>query len=116
MDKDINKELASLGIKQISIPPYHLQAERVNNPTERVNKGLEPIIRIFLADDHRLWDHPIEEFTFAMNNAQHDSIHNTPYLLNFGRNPHPGDLTRTLLETTAKIIKTSPSDQADSGS
>ena len=48
----VTERLNEYGILQLTLPPYHAQA----NPVERVNWNLRPMINSFLADDHRDWD------------------------------------------------------------
>ena len=44
-------------------------------------------MRTFLTQNHKKCDEHIDEFTFAINNAVHESTKFTPFFLNYGRHP-----------------------------
>ena len=105
-----NKYLRSLleeyGIRHVTTPPYHPQA----NPVERTNRTLKTMISTFVAEDHRNWDMHIHEFRNAVNTAFQTSLKTSPAFLNFGRNPHPVHSLRREVEETKPIGKISPED------
>ena len=103
----LTKAFKERGIKQVFAPPYHAQ---INN-SERINRTLKIMIRIFLKGDHRLWDEHVSEFAFAINNAVQQSTKFSPYFLNFGRHPRPNSLVR--VESPNKKIIFSQVDWAD---
>lgn len=60
---------------------YHPQA----NPTERYNRTLKKMLRVYVSDNHRKWDVNLSKVTCATRTAIHESTGNTPYYTNFGR-------------------------------
>ena len=93
-NKSISKMLKDYGIRQISIMPYHAQA----NPTERVNRSLKPLIAMFVDKDHKTWDENLPEFRFALNTAASKTTKVSPTFLNFGRHPRLAKSLRQELE------------------
>ncbi|KAG5883975.1 hypothetical protein JTB14_007504 [Gonioctena quinquepunctata] len=61
---------------------YHPQA----NPTERYNRTLKRMLRVYVSDNHRKWDVNLSKVACATRTAVHESTNNTPYYINFGRN------------------------------
>ena len=84
-----NKQIAGLiknyGIDLVATPPYYRQ----ENPTERCNRTLQPIIAMFVGNDQREWDVHIHEFRNVINPAWHSSTKVSSAFLIFGRHPLP---------------------------
>lgn len=68
------------GIKFLTTPPYHPQA----NPVERSNRTLKTMISMYIENDHRDWDKYIPEFRHAINTAVQSTLKVSPAFLNFG--------------------------------
>lgn len=64
-------------------PRYHPQA----NPSERVNRVVETVIRSCIADDQRNWDQNIQQIAFAINSSVHETTKLSPHLIFFSRQP-----------------------------
>lgn len=69
------------GIESFNTAPYSPQA----NPIERRNRVLKTLIAQSVKGDHRTWDESLNEITFAVNTAVHESTQFTPAMLCFGR-------------------------------
>lgn len=79
------KELTKLwGVQQNLSSAFHPQTD---GNTERVNRVMEDMLRHFVSPDQTNWDKLLPLVEFAINNSYHDSIKNTPFMLNFGRHP-----------------------------
>ena len=77
---------------------YH---SRANGQTERFNLTLENYLRAFVEPDLRNWDELLPIAQLAMNNSWQESVRNTPFFLEYGRNPWlPGTTFRK-----ANVIK-----------
>lgn len=61
---------------------YHPQA----NPTERYNRTLKTMLSMYVSDSHRDWDLNLSKVTCAVRTSFNESIKQTPYFVNFGRN------------------------------
>lgn len=55
--------------------------------TERVNRVLEDMLRHYVAPSQDDWDDLLTAAEFAINNAYHESIATTPFMLKYGREP-----------------------------
>ena len=78
---------ALLGIKIAASTAYHPQTD---GQTERVNQEIEQYLRMFVnhrQDDWAEWL-PLAEFSY--NNRIQASTRNTPFMLNYGKNPRMG--------------------------
>lgn len=75
------------GVK-INYTPFYTPMQ---NPTERVNRVLKTMIRLYLQEDQKYWDLYLSDFRYAMNTNKHDSTDFTPSYLNMGREPDPPD-------------------------
>ena len=84
-NKTVNDMLERYGIRQVTTPPYHPQA----NPVERSNRTLKTMIAAYVESDHRDWDIHLHEFRHAINTAMQASTKVSPAFLNFGRHPRP---------------------------
>jgi hypothetical protein len=63
---------------------FHPQTD---GQTERVNRTLEQMLRMFINPTQDNWDELLPAAEFACNNAVHDSTGHTPFVLNYGRHP-----------------------------
>ena len=63
---------------------FHPQSD---GQTERVNRVLEDVLRHYVNATHTDWDDWLPMAEFAINNAYHESIQNTPFVLNYGQQP-----------------------------
>jgi len=63
---------------------FHPQSD---GNTERVNRVMEDMLRHVVIADHSTWDKHLSLVEFAINNAHHESIQSTPFMLNYGRHP-----------------------------
>jgi hypothetical protein len=58
-----------------------------------MNRTLEDMMRHFIAPDQTDWDKKLALAEFAINNAVHEGLQTTPFMLNFGQHPRvPGQL------------------------
>jgi hypothetical protein len=55
--------------------------------SENANGILEDTLRHFVGPYQRDWDQHLAVAEFAMNNAYHSGIRNTPFMLNYGQHP-----------------------------
>jgi hypothetical protein len=79
------REITQLwGVKQNMTSAFHPQSD---GNTERVNRVMEDMLRHFVSPDQTNWDQLLPLVEFAINNSYHDSIQNTPFILNYGRAP-----------------------------
>jgi hypothetical protein len=83
-----------LGTKQAMSTAYHPQTD---GQTERVNRVMEDMLRMYVSTDQTDWDDKLACAEFAMNNADHESTGTTPFMLNYGHHP---PLPTTLLPST----------------
>ncbi|KAG5877740.1 hypothetical protein JTB14_005975 [Gonioctena quinquepunctata] len=79
--KEFKNLLANYAVKQIFTANYHAQA----NPTERVNKTLETMIRCYVSENHKEWDKMLSKVACAIRTQVHESMRRTPYFVVFGR-------------------------------
>ena len=63
---------------------YHPQTD---GQTERVNRVLEEFLRHYVSPEQNDWDRLLPMAEFAVNNAWHESVQNTPFFLNYGQHP-----------------------------
>jgi Chromo (CHRromatin Organisation MOdifier) domain/Integrase zinc binding domain len=79
------EELTKLfGTQRLLSSAYHPQTD---GQTERYNRVLEETLRHFVNPAHDDWDVHLTSAEFAINNAWHESIQNTPFMLNCGQHP-----------------------------
>ena len=87
--------------------PYHPQTD---GQTERANRTLEEMLRHFVNPTRNDWDEHLDGAEFACNNAWHESIRSTPFLLNSGQQPYT-PLSMGLEENSAvPLVKSFVSD------
>ncbi|KAG5886426.1 hypothetical protein JTB14_009323 [Gonioctena quinquepunctata] len=79
--KEFRNLLANYAVKQIFTANYHKQA----NPTERVNKTLETMIRCYVSENHKEWDKMLSKVACSIRTQVHESMRRTPYFVVFGR-------------------------------
>lgn len=72
-------------ILQVLTPPYSPQC----NSTERANRTVKTLIRIYLGEDQKRWDEQLPEIQFAINTSIQESTGFSAAELNFGRNLRP---------------------------
>ena len=63
---------------------FHPQTD---GQTERMNRTLEDTLRHYVGPYQNDWDKLLPFAEFAMNNAWHSGINNTPFMLNYGQHP-----------------------------
>ena len=73
-----------LAIKHSCVLSYHQQA---NGLVERYMRSLNKIIRIVTEERRMAWPRVLCTHAFAYNTSYHPAIMNTPYFLNFARDP-----------------------------
>ena len=55
--------------------------------TERTNRTLEDMLRHYVSPVQDDWDEHLDAAEFAINNCWHESVRNTPFMLNSGQHP-----------------------------
>jgi transposase InsO family protein len=76
------KDLAKKhGVRLQYTPRYHPQA----NPTERVNRVFETVMRSHVSDNQKDWDKFLPQIAFAINSSVHETTRFTPNFLFFTR-------------------------------
>lgn len=78
--REFKNLLSSYKVRQIFTANYHAQA----NPTERVNKTLETMIRCYISDNHCEWDKHLPKLSCAIRTQIHESTGYSPYFVVFG--------------------------------
>jgi hypothetical protein len=79
-----------LGVSQAMSSAFHPQTD---GNTERVNRVLEDMLRHFVDPAQSNWDALLPLVEFAINDSYHESVGNTPFVLNYGKRPRlPVDL------------------------
>ena len=74
-----------LSIHQSMTSAWHPQSD---GQTERMNRTIEQCLRAFTAEQpHKEWDQMLSMAEFAMNNAKHSSLQQTPFFLVFNQDP-----------------------------
>ena len=58
---------------------------QTDGQTERVNRVIEDVLRHFVSPNMTDWDRCLCLAQFAINNAWHETVQQTPFLLNHGR-------------------------------
>ncbi|XP_051162146.1 uncharacterized protein K02A2.6-like [Leptopilina boulardi] len=97
------------GMKHITTPPYHPQA----NPVQRSNRTLKTMLSAFIRSDHRDWDLHVHEFRHAMNTATQATTKSSPAYLNYGRNPRLIKSLRREVEAKDKVVLIKPEEWVD---
>ncbi|KAL7295098.1 hypothetical protein TKK_0011566 [Trichogramma kaykai] len=109
INKVVADTLESYGVKHVTTPPYHPQA----NAVERCNRILKAMISSFVGNDHRDWDLHVHEFRHAVNTAVQATTKVSPAFLNFGRHPTPVKSLRRTMEGNPDIVRIKPEDWLD---
>ena len=60
---------------------------QTDGQTERMNRLVEETLRHYVCFAQNDWDKQIQMVAFAINNAQNESIQNSPFFLNQGIHP-----------------------------
>jgi hypothetical protein len=76
---------AKLGIDPRFSTAFHPQTD---GQTERTNRVVEEVLRHYINGQHSNWEDLLPIVAFAINNAKSASTGETPFFLNYGRNPH----------------------------
>lgn len=84
------------GIRHAPSTAYHPQTD---GQTERYNRVLEDYLRHYVDPTLDNWDSLLPAAQFAVNNAWHESVQNTPFFLNFGQHP----LWKANVRTESKV-------------
>jgi Chromo (CHRromatin Organisation MOdifier) domain len=61
---------------------------QTDGQTERVNRILEDMLRMYTSKSQKDWDEKLACAEFAINNADHSSTGSTPFMLNYGHHPY----------------------------
>ena len=78
-----NKQLAArLGFQWRLSTARHLQTD---GQTELVDRVIEDVLRHFVSPNMTDWDQCLQLAQFAINNAWHETVQQTPCYLNHGR-------------------------------
>ena len=75
----------SIGSQQRLSTAYHPQTD---GQTERVNRVLEDMLRMYVNRSQTDWDEKLACAEFAVNNSEHVSTGTTPFFLNYGYHPY----------------------------
>ena len=78
-----------LGIESTMSTAYHPQTDR---QTERVNQILEQYLRCYVDCDLKNWSNLLPSAEFAYNNQAHEGTKESPFFLEYGRNPRAGPI------------------------
>jgi hypothetical protein len=102
--------MGRLGVTQALSSAFHPQTD---GNTERVNRVLEDMLRHFVDPTQSNWDTLLPLIEFAINDSVHDSVGNTPFVLNYGKRPRlPLDLVLRG-EESPNVESKSTNDTAD---
>ena len=77
--------MRKMGTKVAMSTAYHPQTD---GQTERTNRTLEQMLRIYVSYKQDDWDQHLALAEFACNNTKNASTKNTPFYLNYGRHPN----------------------------
>ena len=103
-NKTLANNLTTYGVKHVTTPSYHPQA----NPVERCNRTLKIMIAMFVIENHRIWDQHLHEFRHALNTATQASTRVSPAYLNLGRHPRSVKSLRREVEGVEVISRIDP--------
>jgi transposase InsO family protein len=76
--------LKVLRIKKIKTTAYHPKS---NGGVEIINKTIKKTLKLWVNEHHNDWDVLLPYALFAYNSSMHATMHETPYYMNFGRQP-----------------------------
>ena len=74
-----------IGTRQGLSTAYHPQTD---GQTERVNRVLEDMLRLYVSRSPPDWDPKLACAEFAINNADQESTGGSPLFLNYGHHPY----------------------------
>ena len=74
----------ALGMNLTYSTAYHPQTD---GQSERTNRTLEQYLRQYVSRNQGDWSMHLTAAEFAINNAYQESVKNSPFMLNYGRNP-----------------------------
>lgn len=75
---------ASLGTRRAMSTAFHPASD---GQTERTNRTLEDMLRNYVSPVQDDWDQHLDAAEFAINTSFHESVQNTPFMLNSGQHP-----------------------------
>ncbi|KXJ62334.1 hypothetical protein RP20_CCG021321 [Aedes albopictus] len=78
--KEFQNLLAKYGVQHWASARHRSQA----NPTERLNRTINAMIRSYVRENQKLWDTRISEVEFILNNTVHATTKFTPFKVIFG--------------------------------
>ena len=78
-----------LGIESSMSTAYHPQTD---GQTERVNQALEQYLRCYVDYNLDNWSTLLSTAEFAYNNVAHESTKESPFFVEYGRNPRAGPI------------------------
>jgi hypothetical protein len=76
--------MALFGVKQIKTTAYHPKS---NGMVERFNRTLKRMLKQWVNDQHTNWDVLLPFALFAYNTSVHSVLKETPFYLNYARQP-----------------------------
>jgi hypothetical protein len=76
--------LKLLNIKKIKTTAFHPKS---NGGVEIINKTLKRTLKLWVNEHHNDWDVLLPYALFAYNSSMHATMHETPFYMNFGRQP-----------------------------
>jgi hypothetical protein len=100
---------------RLSISPAMSSAfhPQTDGNTERVNRVLEDMLRHYVDPAQSNWADLLPLVEFAINDSVHESVSNTPFVLNYGKRPRvPMDIVLRG-EESPNVKSTSTNDAAD---
>jgi hypothetical protein len=74
----------ALKVKHLKTTAYHRQK---NGQTGKFNKKVTEMVRKYIENGFEKWEDILELVAFSYNNSTHSSTSETPYFLNYGRDP-----------------------------
>lgn len=83
--KDFVKFLKDNFVLHVLTPPYSPQC----NSTERANRTIKTLMKIYLKDNQKKWDEQLPEIQFAINTSNQESTGFSSAVMNFGRDLRP---------------------------
>jgi hypothetical protein len=106
--------MTALGTRQAFSTSFHPQTD---GQTERMNRTLEEVMRHYVSPRHDDWDDHLPMAEFAVNSAVQESTRQTPFFLNYGRQPLspvscqlPGEITNPAGKAWYETLQTALTD------
>ena len=98
---NFTKDLAkALGIELAISTAYHPQSD---GQSERMNQEIEKYLRAYIGYHQNDWTDWLASCQFAMNNTIKSSTGFTPFELNYGRHPNPGNIPHSTSSETPAV-------------